>query len=136
MWLSRGRDSEWHGLIATAALLVILYEVQALILFRVRGDRLASSAYALIVAASVPVCWGISPDWDNPQCYPIATFVGWPVTVHTIPLLSFCRGLGLRRSGRLGRWWVEAGLHLLVGVPVWYFVWGITELFVLGFAWI
>ena len=136
MWLSRSPDSDWEGLVASAALLVILYAVQAVILYRVRDERHARSVYALVVAATVPVCWGVSPGWYNPQWFPIATFVGWPGTVHAVPLWSFHRGLALRRVGRLGRWWAEAVLHLLVGVPVWYVISGLTQLFVLGFIWI
>jgi hypothetical protein len=136
MLLSRSPDAEWVGLVASAALVVLLYAVQALILSRVRDERRARSVYALVVAATVPVCWGVSPGWNHPQWFPIATLLGWPVTVHAVPLWSFHRGLALRRSGRPGRWWAEAPLHLLVGVPLWYFAWGLTQLFVLGFIWI
>ncbi len=40
-----------------------------------------------------------------------------------------------RRPGRLGRWWVEVLVHLLVGVPAWYTASGLAQLF-LGFIWI
>jgi hypothetical protein len=136
MWLSRFADWEWEGLIYSAGLIILAFGVQVLILYRIGGDRSARSIYAVFAAATVPVCWGVSPCWHDPLCYPIATFLGWPVTVHAVPLLSFYRGLALRRSDRLGRWPVEMLLLLLIGVPVWYYVWSLTQVFVLGFCWI
>ncbi len=136
MWFSRGSDVEWHALIASAALLFLLYEVQALILFRIRSMWLACSVYALVVAATVPVCWGMSPDWYNPNADPLATFVGWPVAIHMVPLFSFERGLTLRHQGRLKRWWIEALVHLTIVVPVWMIAWGLFEMFCLDLYWI
>ena len=135
MWLSPNPNSDWEGLIAGLLQVLSLYAAQVAILWWVRGDRAASWAYIGLVVASVPVCWGLSPCWHNPQCFPIATFLGWPLTIHAVPLWSFHRGQVLRRSGRLGRWWVTVLLHLFVALPVWYVVWGFTQLF-LGFIWI
>ncbi len=47
----------WVGLVAWAGLAFLLYAVPVLILS----------------------CW------DHPQCFPIATFLGWPVTAHAVP---------------------------------------------------
>lgn len=136
MWFNKSADVEAQGLIASAALVVLLYETQALILYRIQNERHARALYALIVAATFPICWGVSPCWHHPQCYPIATFLGWPLTIHVVPLCSFHRGLELRRTGRLRRWWVESLFHLLIGVPVWYVVWAYIQLFCLGFIWL
>src|ERR1700723_3810889 len=93
MWLSRNAEvRDLQGLVASAVLIFVIYAVQDGILFRIGNDHRARSIYSLIVAATVPVCWGISPNWHNPQCFPIATFLGWPVTVHAVPLWSFHRG--------------------------------------------
>ncbi len=136
MWLTQSPDRECEGLVASALLLLFLYAVQAFILSRIQDERHARSLYALIAAATVPICWGVSPGWHNPQYYPIATFLGWPVTIHVVPLWSFHRGLELRKSKRFNRWRKEALLHLFILVLVWCFVWGMVQLFLLGFMWI
>lgn len=133
MWLSKSPDANWQGPVASVALIVVLYAVQTLILRRTRNERHARNLYAVIMLITVPVCWGISPNWHSPICYPIATFVGWPVTVHAVPIWSFHRGLVLRRTEQLSRW--RMTVLLFVALPVWNFVWGISEL-LLGWAWI
>jgi hypothetical protein len=128
-------NSDSIGLIAALLQVLSLYAAQAAILWWVRGDRAASWTYIALVTASIPVCWAFSPHWHSPQSFPIATYLGWPLTIHVVPMWSFHRGQVLRRSGRLGRWWITILIHLLVALPAWFFVWTIAQLF-LGFWYI
>jgi hypothetical protein len=126
---------EWIGEIASIALVIILHVMQVKILNRIPDDRKARSRYAFLIAATVPVCWCISPYWNSRQNFSIATFLGWPVMVHAILLVSFFRGLALRQSGRLKWWRIESLLHLLIGMPIWFVLWSVIQLFC-GFGYI
>jgi hypothetical protein len=136
MWLGKGWTAELLGEAISAILILILYLVQLFILRSALKERTAARIYLLMMVLSTPLCWGLSPCWHNPQCYPMATLIGWPITVHAVPMWSFHRGLALREQGKLSRWWRTVLLHVLVALPIWYCVWPVIQMACLGFMWI
>ena len=118
-----------------AVLLVAgVYAVKELAL-RYASRQWAAVLFGLALAAAVPAAWALDPDWDNPHVLRVGIWVGTPVGLLAVPLVSFAfdlaRGTWESWEGRLGR----AAVELLVVVPAWFFGWLMVQVFVLGWVW-
>lgn len=112
-------------------LVAALYAVKELAL---RFTRLPVAAviFACAIAAAVPATWWLDPDWDNPLVLPLSHYVGMPVGLLTVPLLSFLFDVTeQKRTCRPWRVVVE-----LIAVLGWFFGWIVIQLLILGWIWI
>ena len=94
---------------------------------------IASLLFVTLVAASIPLLWALSPDWNNPHVLPIANYVGTPIEILTIPVVSFVIDVASCAKPRVS---ARTVVELLVGVPAWFFFWLFLELLLLNWIWI
>jgi hypothetical protein len=118
-----------------AGIVLFLYVSKALVLRFVHTDVLARLLFVAAVALCVPLTWAISVDWDNSEVSRIANYVGYPVSILTVPCVSFLFDLRRRQRGAVmpggcGYW--RMPLELLVVVPLWIVFWIYFETFILG----
>jgi hypothetical protein len=126
----------WVPAAGVCALVGILYLAKAAILLRRPSVSAACLWYVTLLALAVPVTWAIDHDWDNLNWYPIAHWVGAPVTVLTVPATSFVIDLLVSSDGgrQRSRWWVP--LELFIAFPAWFVFWTYFSFFGLGWGWI
>jgi hypothetical protein len=118
-----------------AGIILFLYVFKALVLRFVQKDILARLLFIAAVALCIPLTWTLSVDWDNPHASRIATYVGYPVLILTVPCVSFLFDLrrqqwGAVMPGGCGCWRIP--LELLIMVPLWIVFWAYFMIFILG----
>ncbi len=120
--------------LGAVALVVAVYAVKELAL-RYASRPWGVILFGLALAAAVPAAWALDPDWDNPHVLRVGIWVGTPVGLLAVPLVSFlfdlARGVPGSREQRLRRTAVE----VLAVVPAWFFGWLVVQVFVLGWVW-
>ena len=116
-----------------APLLVLSLFGAKLLLLHNFTKVIASLLFVMLVAASIPLLWALSPDWNNPHVLPIANYVGTPIAILTIPVVSFVIDVASCAKPRVS---ARTVVELLVGVPVWFFFWLFLELLLLDWIWI
>jgi hypothetical protein len=118
------------------ALVGIVYLAKAAILHRRPSVTADVLWFAPFLALAVPVTWALDPDWNNPHWYPVASWVGTPVILLTVPAVSFALDLWtLTRLGRIrSAWWIP--LELLIVLPAWTVFWVFFSFYVLEWGWI
>ena len=92
--------------------------------------------YCLFVAALLPYlyCRAVVDPWHSPCASPLSNWVGWPIAVFTVPTAFFVYDTLTHKQPSL-RFYIRS-LRKIVLVPIWAFIWGCIELFVLGWVWI
>lgn len=128
-------DNLWLMYVGSAALIVILYAVKALVLALVLRPAWALLVFGGVIAICTPFTWALSPDWDNEHVYRIAIYVGCPIATFAVPCVSFFFDLAKRQAGQLGHWYWRIPLEVLV-IPLWVHLWVFFEFLVLGWVWI
>jgi hypothetical protein len=118
------------------ALVLVLYMAKAVILDQRPRLSAACLWFIPLLALAVPVTWAIDPDWNNPNLYPIAHWVGTPIAILAVPAVSFFIDLWVLSDGGRQRspWWVLP--ELFVACPAWFFFWLLFSFWVLGWGWI
>ena len=126
----------WITYAGSIALVVFLYGAKSLALCNPKAPQFAVTFFVFAVAACVPMIWALSPDWDNPNVFPIAVYVGSPVATLSVPVVSFfidwTGRVDTTPANRLIRYLIE----WFVAVPLWSVAWIFFEFYVLGWIWI
>lgn len=116
-------------------IIAILYGIRAILYLWMPNPRHIAVLMAFGFVLAVPGIWFFSPDWKNPQLLTIGKWIGTPVAVMTVAIVSFCidqfRGLH-----SLSRWFIRFPLEIFIGVPVWAFIWARICLYILGWVWV
>jgi hypothetical protein len=118
-------------------LILSLYAVKALAL---RNDRSRALGFVMFLAAivvSVPLICVVSPLRGDGGLFPEAIYIGEPISTLLIPCLSFLWDWtrpGVKRHPRAWLWRVP--LEVLIAVPLWFYAWHFSQLFVLQWKWI
>jgi len=86
--------------------------------------------------AAVPLIWMTSPDWDYPFVSRMAVLAGEPVHFLGVPLVSLLVDLMRPPSAPYRNWYYRIPLEWFVAMPLWMFVWGSIETYVLGWVFI
>jgi hypothetical protein len=134
MWVSY--DNLWLFYAGSAALILAVYVLKALILCFVPKVSWASSLFTGVVVACIPITWALSPDWNNRAVYRIGIYVGSPVATLTVPCVSFIIDWSRRVAVSRRDWFWRVPLELFVAVPAWFCFWASFEAFFLGWVWI
>ncbi|HQR06676.1 MAG TPA: hypothetical protein PLN21_07635 [Gemmatales bacterium] len=134
MWVSY--ENIWLFYVGGLGLILFLYVAKAVVLKYVRQPSSALAYYLFAVGLCVPIAWGLSPDWNNWNVRRISNYVGTPIIIVTIPLISFLFDLYRKTQGTQKSWYWRIPLEILVLVPVWFYFWVFFELLVLGWVWI
>lgn len=117
------------------ALILSLYGLKAVLLRFVRSPRRLLGGFLFGLVVAIPITWLTSPDWNNEHVYRIAIWVGDPVGVLAVPIVSFFIDI-LRRCRDMGLWYFRVPIEVLVVAPAWLYLWAWIQLLVLGWVWI
>ena len=114
------------------SLIVVLF-VAKFYLLRTFTRRRAAFCFVVLLLLAIPVAWAISPDWNNPSVAKMSNWIGTPIALLTIPVISLLIDLSSPTEHQpLPR----NAIELLVGVPMWFFCWLFVEFAILGWVWI
>ena len=126
----------WVFYLGGLLLILALYGAKYLGLSRF-SSLAAVTLFVLAAVAAVPVTWLLSPDWDKPYVLRIANFVGTPIMVLMVPIVSFVYDLRAKQvAGRFKPALWRLPLELFVAVPIWFVFWIFFEFGVLHWVWI
>lgn len=102
--------------------LITLYLMKWPLTRWIQGKWIADWFYFWIMVSSLPLIWFfLCLDWKNPHVFPVASWIGDPIGMWTIPTLTFL-------SDRLGTpptlrfYCLRSCLEILLS-PAWLFIW-------------
>lgn len=103
-------------------LILSLYAIKALVFRYLRSGAAMLGAFCAAIALAAAVTWICSPDWDNELVERIAVWVGTPIAVLWVPVVSFLFDfISGRRSMR--HWPVRVPVEVFLLAPVWFVLW-------------
>ncbi|CAN5150515.1 hypothetical protein BH11PLA2_BH11PLA2_39960 [soil metagenome] len=121
------------SLIVCYILVFYLYVIKYAFL-RHRRNLMTVAVFGTGIAICIPVLWLLSPDWNNPGVLLIGNYVGIPIAILTVPVLSFVVDLlrGSNFQTEEYRWRVP--VEFLIVIPGWFMFWIVFEFQVLGWS--
>ena len=121
---------------AFIAFLTGLYGIK-ITAFRLVESRIRITAIVVApMLAAVPIFWMTSPDWNYPYVSRMGVLIGEPAHFLAVPLLSLIVDLIRPRSAANRYWYFRIPLEWFVAIPLWMFVWGSIECYILGWVFI
>jgi hypothetical protein len=114
------------------ALLVVVHCVKWTIFARCNRRLAALELFALMAALSLPYIWFLcEPDWSNSFIYRESCWFGGPITIWTIPAISFLVDLGsCGRPKSLKRFLIRSAVEIGAAFPLWAIFWAFFSFFV------
>ena len=114
-------------------LIIALYLIKIRIAYLRTSPVVTILLYLITVIALLPYLYLCAPfDWDYVDSSPLANWVGGPIAVFTVPMISFLYDICLQRHHRLWVWIVRSLIEIVVIIPIWVILWAQFELFVLN----
>jgi hypothetical protein len=138
------QDRNWFGQGGWAfagygfSLLIAAYVFKWFVFAWCRRRLTASQLFSFFIILSLPYVWFLcEPDWFNPFIYRQMCWIGGPIGVWFVPLVSFTVDLCSWKKARcLKNYVMRSGLEVLVVIPLWTCFWAIFSFFILGWGWI
>ncbi len=119
-------------------LLFVVYCAKWTMLAHCTRRLAAIELFILLFALSLPYIWFLcEPDWSNPLVYRVSCWFGGPITIWTIPAISFL--VDLRNCGKSKSWkryFVRSAIEVVVAFPVWAIFFAYFSFFMVGWGWI
>jgi hypothetical protein len=134
-WVGQGG---WAFIAYTGFLLLAAYAAKRYLLGRFRTKGNAAGYFSLLVLLSLPYVWFLcDPDWFNPNIYRIDCWIGGPITVWFVPIISFVVDFcGKSPAKPWKHYLIRSGVEILIVFPIWAVFWSFFSFFVLGWGWI
>jgi hypothetical protein len=134
-----GPNANWFGQPVSgyvAGLLLFVYAAKWPMLRQLPSTR-ALWWYALLVMCSLPYIWFfVVLDWFNRQVFHIECWIGYPITIWTIPTVSFIKDR-LNPDGPSFAWYlIRSAIEIFILFPISVVVSGFISLYLLGWIWI
>ncbi|MEM9412745.1 MAG: hypothetical protein AAGA30_16660, partial [Planctomycetota bacterium] len=97
------------------------------------------SCFSFLCIALLPYLYlNFVTDWGNPDVLPIANWIGAPVALFTVPLVSFIRSNLMpnikRREKGQASFLILSIFEVLILTPAWVAFWILLEVSVLGWV--
>jgi hypothetical protein len=94
--------------------------------------------FSFFIALSLPYIWFLCViDWFNPFLYRVSCWVGYPIAIWFVPLVSFVVDLYFwKKTKSLKYCLIRIGVEVFIVFPLWIYFWAFFSFFILGWGWI
>lgn len=129
--------TDTHFLFYSFDLVVAVFAVKFLALRYIRNKPLAAIVFVFGVLCAIPVIWALCPDWGKIYVAPIANWVGSPISLLTVPIISFLVDLFSENPSKRQILSWRILIEVFIAAPAWFLFWiFFIEFGVLNWVWI
>src|SRR5258707_270031 len=126
---------KYASIIWGIGIILVLYFVKASIFRRAQDGKVDWQLFLLSICLCIPITWSLFPD-DWSTNFLFTTYVCNPISVLTMPCISFAIDLKAHDEGKNPAWTDRHYWEIVLGVPVWFAFWAYFCAFGLGLVFI